>query len=178
MRATGERGVLSVSWLVAVVATVGMLAAVLVFTENLARTAATLQVGVGGIQRASTVTDDALDAATALAPAPASLDAGVGEVQAVTAALERSIDTLSRIRADLRPLHDLFASLAVPATDASGSIAGAGESARQAVTAAGRNAARLEDVRTELRTLAPVLDETTARTARIERKLRVLRLSP
>jgi len=178
MTATGERVVLPVSWLVALVGTVGMVASVLVFTEHLDRTAATLQVGVEGIDRSSAVTNDALDAAAALASAPASLGSGVHEVQAITAALGRSVETLGEIRADLRRLHDLFPSIGGPATDAVGSLAAAGGSARQAVALAGRTAARLEEVRAQLRALAPLLDETAARTGRIERKLRILRVSP
>lgn len=165
---------LPVSWLVALIATVGMLATVLVFTQDLAVTNTKLAVGVTGVEQASAFTARASTAAGALSPAPVVV--GVGEIEAVGGLLEQSVAALVGMQADLHRLGRVFGLVGAPATASIQAVGGAERSAADAAKAVARTATALDQVRAQLRALTPLFDETAARAARIEAKLRPLRL--
>ena len=172
------RAGLAPSWLVAAVAAVGMLAALLVLTADLGGTAGGLRRGVGGMGRLIAVNDDAVASAGAVAPARLALDLGAAEVAAMAQSLVGGVAALDRLNADLAALS---ASLGA-AGEGLGSTVGAVGATTGAVRDAEASLARTADLSAQaddgVRALGPLLDETAARAASLERKLRILRIIP
>lgn len=75
-------------------------------------------------------------------------------------------------------LGRVFGSVGVPAASSTQAVGGAERSAGDAASSVARTATALDQVRSQLRALTPLFDETAARAARIEAKLRPLRLGP
>lgn len=167
---------LPVAWLVALVASAGFLATVLVFTQDLAITDARLAQSVSGVRTASDFTAQATALAGDLAPAVAALEAGGSEVESIGSSLTRTVAALEAMQADLGRLGGILDAVGPPAAAAVDLVDGAQANAAGAASATGGAADGLGQVANQLGALGPLFDETVARAARIESKLRILRL--
>lgn len=166
------------SWLVAGVVTVGMLAGLLVLTADLGVTVGSLRRGVGGIEQLVGTNDTATRSAGAIAPTQAALDRSNTQMAGIVSSLGGAVGALDRMTTDLGSLSTSLRAADQPLTGALASVGQTGAATGGAQASLGRTAALVAEADQTARALGPLLDETNARAAAIERKLRVLRLIP
>ena len=173
-----ERAGLAPSWLVAAVATAGMLAALLVLTVDLGGTAGGLRRGVGGMDRLIAINGDAVASAGAVAPARLALDLGAAEVAAMAQSLAQGVAALDRMNVDLSALSASLRAAGESLGSTVGAVGTTGGAVRDAEASLARTADLSAQAHDGVRALGLLLDETAARAASLERKLRILRIIP
>ncbi len=173
-----DRGTFAASWLVTAVAAVGMLSALVVLTADLGVTSGTLRHGVGGIEQLVGINDAAVRGTGAVAPTQAALDRSNVEVATLADSMDNAIGSLDRMTSDLGQLSRSLGGTDQPLAGVLDSVAQSRASDADTEAALGRTAVLLGQADQTARELGPLLDETEARSARLERKLRILRLIP
>lgn len=167
-----------ISWMVALVAGVGALVGVLVVTSDLAVTNDVFKDGVVQAKIVNSTTDKALVAAEELPAAHQALERSMPEVTGTLGQLHRSQGTLGVLGQQLDELGIVLQSADKPLSEIIGSADKASGLAKDATVPAANIVATLGNADKNIRTLGPLLDETKQRAARIEAKLRWLRLIP
>ncbi|MGQ0615442.1 MAG: hypothetical protein ACT4PW_00370 [Acidimicrobiia bacterium] len=163
---------------VAFAATAGAVVCVLVVTRDLAATDKVFKVGVIEAEKVDATTKRALRAGDELPAAQAAIGVGLPETIQVIATLNNAKAVLATLGGQLASIGDVLQSADAPLAT---TIAGADNSeliVNTAAEPAENIVSQLAVSNQRAQDLAPLLDETLARSQGIESKLRVLLLLP
>ena len=172
----GPRRGLPVSWLIALVTSVAVLATLIVFEADLARTNRSLKDGVDQIGHVVIVNDLSVDAARTVGPSRAALGRTQPPLAAISGSLQTTISALRDLNNQLDRLAPLLGKADAPLAAVVATTADANRSVGQATDAVAHLAALVARADQLTASLASSLDQTATSASRIDAKLRTLRL--
>ncbi|HSV64512.1 MAG TPA: hypothetical protein VLJ59_01220 [Mycobacteriales bacterium] len=167
-----------ISWGIALVFSLATLVGILVVTRDLSTTDAVFKDGVNQALKVDTTSASAVEATKHLPSADKAIDQSFPQVVGVLGSLSSAQNTLGTLADQLTTLGSALASADAPLAGIIGSTQQASASASAAARPAASIVGILSRANQKVLRLGPLLDQTNARAANIESKLRILLLLP